>query len=130
MHDVIIVGAGAAGPGPGRRAVPGRVRPRRAGTAATTQGSGAGQRSRRPDRGAAALPRGAGAARSRRFPGARGALLFGGTQLDLSHLAEPAYYALSIPQPVLERTLAEYAAELGVQLREATRLSTFAKTPR
>ncbi|MFF4594466.1 FAD-dependent monooxygenase [Amycolatopsis sp. NPDC001319] len=45
-------------------------------------------------------------------------LPFGGTQLDLSHLAEPAYYALGIPQPVLERTLAEYATELGAEIRE------------
>ncbi|MGW4484952.1 FAD-dependent monooxygenase [Amycolatopsis sp. NPDC004368] len=45
-------------------------------------------------------------------------LPFGGVHLDLSHLSEPAFCALAIPQPVLERTLAEYAAELGAQVRE------------
>ena len=42
---------------------------------------------------------------------------FGGVHLDLSHLADPPLRGLPLPQPRLERLLAERAAELGAEIR-------------
>src|SRR5580704_7228703 len=42
---------------------------------------------------------------------------FGGVELDFSHLADPAMWAVHLPQPRLERLLDEHARELGADLR-------------
>jgi 2-polyprenyl-6-methoxyphenol hydroxylase-like FAD-dependent oxidoreductase len=42
---------------------------------------------------------------------------FGGVQLDFSHLADPAMWAVHLPQPRLERLLDEHARELGAGMR-------------
>lgn len=42
---------------------------------------------------------------------------FGGVHLDFSHLADPAIWAVPLPQPRLERLLGEHARELGAGIR-------------
>jgi 2-polyprenyl-6-methoxyphenol hydroxylase-like FAD-dependent oxidoreductase len=42
---------------------------------------------------------------------------FGGVQVDFSALTDPPLRALGLPQPQLERVLAEHARELGVEIR-------------
>jgi 2-polyprenyl-6-methoxyphenol hydroxylase-like FAD-dependent oxidoreductase len=44
-------------------------------------------------------------------------LAFGEVQLDLSRLTDPPLWAVHLPQPRLERVLAEYAGERGAELR-------------
>ncbi|HEY4095922.1 MAG TPA: FAD-dependent monooxygenase [Baekduia sp.] len=42
---------------------------------------------------------------------------FGGVQLDLTNVADPPLHGMALPQPVLERLLAERAGELGAEIR-------------
>jgi 2-polyprenyl-6-methoxyphenol hydroxylase-like FAD-dependent oxidoreductase len=44
-------------------------------------------------------------------------LPFGEVHLDFSRLADPPLWAVHLPQPRLERVLAEYAAERGAEIR-------------
>ncbi len=44
-------------------------------------------------------------------------LPFGGLHVDFTHLAEPPMQLLPLPQPQLERLLAELARELGAEIR-------------
>ncbi|MEV8611550.1 FAD-dependent monooxygenase [Amycolatopsis sp. NPDC051373] len=119
MHDVIIVGAGAAGLVLAAELRLAGVRPlvleRQPRRREVPRANGLGGRIVELLRYRGVLERLEAAASPVH---AAPSLPFGGMELGLSHLAEPAYHALGIPQPVLERTLAEYAAELGVQLRE------------
>ena len=48
---------------------------------------------------------------------ARPAAPFGGVDLDFSHLADPPIRGLHLPQPRLERLLAEQADRLGAEIR-------------
>ena len=48
---------------------------------------------------------------------ARPAAPFGGLELDFSHLADPPIQGLHLPQPRLERLLAEHADGLGAEIR-------------
>ncbi|WIX82560.1 FAD-dependent monooxygenase [Amycolatopsis carbonis] len=119
MHDVIIVGAGAAGLVLAAELRLAGVRPlvleRQARRREVPRANGLGGQVVELLRYRGVLERLEAAASPVH---AAPSLPFGGLQLDLSHLAEPAYHALAIPQPVLERTLAEYAAELGAEVRE------------
>ncbi|WP_326565366.1 FAD-dependent monooxygenase [Amycolatopsis rhabdoformis] len=119
MHDVIIVGAGAAGLVlaaelrlAGVRPVVLERQPRRR---EVPRANGLGGQVVHLLRYRGVLARLETAARKVR-PAPN--LPFGGVQLDLSHLSEPEFLSLAIPQPVLERTLAEYTAELGAEVRE------------
>ena len=42
---------------------------------------------------------------------------FGGMQVDFSRLTDPAFWAMPLPQPRLERLLDERARELGARIR-------------
>ncbi|MEP6816146.1 MAG: FAD-dependent monooxygenase, partial [Marmoricola sp.] len=44
---------------------------------------------------------------------------FGGMHVDFTHLADPPMQAMPLPQPRLERLLAELAGELGAEIRRA-----------
>jgi 2-polyprenyl-6-methoxyphenol hydroxylase-like FAD-dependent oxidoreductase len=50
-------------------------------------------------------------------------LPFGEVHLDFSGLADPPLWAVHLPQPRLERVLAEYATELGAEIRRGHELS-------
>jgi hypothetical protein len=55
------------------------------------------------------------AARSDLIPAIR--IPFGGLHYDFTHLADPPTQLLPLPQPRLERLLAELAGELGAEIR-------------